>query len=305
MPSVSRERPMRPSACATTARAASRSAGSAGRWGTASATEAPALAAHLHHELVAAVADELRQREVEAGPGLRSGLHRRAEAGAAGRAAVDGQHEGGLAARAVGRVDEGAAEEDPVLHQDRRELARPHPHERVAGRGRRLGLGHETTVVPAGAPAHDRRRVQVALPGVRPDRVAEEGTVVAPPQPVSAPVLLVVPADRQIGSAPDLVEDDGAVADGGAEQRVTALAQGVEERVEPAGVDDQGVAGFHQEPLLFPEKACKRNAMHFAHQTDRSGRWRGEGGPFFPTRAEARAKLAVRRFGPATRPRSR
>ena len=89
---------------------------------------------------------------------------------------------------------------------------------------------------------------------MRPDRVAEESTVVPPPQAVAAPVLLVVPADRQVGGAPDLVEDDGAVADGGAEQRVTALAQGVEERIEPAGVDDQGVAGFHQEPLLFPEK---------------------------------------------------
>ncbi len=259
----------------------------------------PALGAHLDHELVPAVADHLGQREVEARARLRPGPHRRAEAGAGGGAAVHGEHEGGLAARAVGRIDEGPAEEDAVLDEDGGELAGPHAHERVARGGRRLGLGHEAGLRATGPPAHDRRRVQVALPRVGTDRVAEEGSVLAATQAVPAPVLLVGEADGQVLRRVDLVEDDGAVAHGGTEQRVAALAKSAEESVELTSLDDQGVARFHQGPSCSREGRANETPCAARHQTDRSGRWRRRGTTCFAVRGGwARKTDALRRATP-------
>jgi len=95
---------------------------------------------------------------------------------------------------------------------------------------------------------------------VRPDRVAEERAVVPPPQAIAAAVLLVGPPGRKVGSPADLGENDRAVTDGGAEERVAALTQGTEDGVECTGLDDQGVAGLGQGPLQLPGRACKRNA---------------------------------------------
>ena len=251
----------------------------------------PALGAHLGHEHVPAVADHLRQREVEARARLRPGPHRRAEAGAGGGAAVHGEHEGGLAARAVGGIDEGPPEEDAILDEDRGELAGPHAHERVARGGRRLGLGHEARLRATGPPSHDRRRVQVALPRVGADRVAEEGIVLPATEAVPAAVLLVGEADGQVLRRVDLVEDDGAVPHGGAEERVAALPKSAEESVELTSLDDQGVAGFHQGPSCSREGRANETPCAARHQTDRSGRWRGRGTTCFAERAGGREKL--------------
>ncbi len=263
-----------------------------------------ALGPDLHHEIVAAVADHLGEREVEAGAGLGPRPHRRAEAGAGRRAAAHGEHERGLAARAVGGVHERPPEEHAVLHEDRGELARAHAHEGVARGRRRVGLGHEPALVATGPPAHDRRRVQVALPGVGPDRVAEEGRVVASLQAVAAAVLLVGPAHRQVGGPADLGEDDGAVTDGGAEERVAALAQGAEEGVELASLDDQGVAGFHQEPLQSPEGCANETPRRFSGSNRSKRPSAGRTASLICRGGSAtREKLAVSRSAqPATRP---
>ena len=143
--------------------------------------------------------EQLRQREVVAGLGLRPRAHRRAEAGAARLEAVDGDEEGAVAARRVVAVDVRAADEDAVLDLDRVQLARAHADERERRLVERLLLDRRCAVaVPARAPEPDARREEKALPRVRADRVAEARVVGAPLEPVRAAVLPVGPADRKL-----------------------------------------------------------------------------------------------------------
>ena len=80
--------------------------------------------------------------------------------------------------------------------------------------------------------------MQEFLPGMRPDRVAEQRRVVPPRQGVAARRLLVGDALRQIGDRLDLVIDDRAVGDRGSHDPATILAQDAEQRLETFEVDD-------------------------------------------------------------------
>ena len=91
---VSSARPIvRGARSAAAARRARRSAASAARGSSSASTSAPRVAADLDEEAVAAVVEQLGQREVEARRRARAGVHRRAEAGAAGLPAVDRDEE--------------------------------------------------------------------------------------------------------------------------------------------------------------------------------------------------------------------
>jgi hypothetical protein len=63
---------------------------------------------------------------------------------------------------------------------------------------------------------------------MRPDREAEAGLVVAALEPVGAAVLVLGPPDRQRVGARDLLVDDRAITDRGADDRVPPAAQRVE-----------------------------------------------------------------------------
>ena len=107
-----------------------------------------ALAAGLDEEAVAAL-EQLREHEVVALACGRAGVHRDAEARPAGLVAVDGDEEGVLAPGGVVAVGVPAAEEDPVLDRDRRQLAGADADERERARLDRLLLDLEAVVRPA------------------------------------------------------------------------------------------------------------------------------------------------------------
>ncbi len=151
-------------------------------------------------EAVVAV-EELGQGEVEAVGRSGPAAQRGAEAEVRGVAAVDGDDEHVGAPRGVVGVLEAAAEEHAVLDRDRRDLARLHAEKRRRLRRRRLLLDRESAVAAARLPEAHARGQELALPRVRPDRVAEDGVVVAPREPVGAGRLLVRPAGGEVGGA--------------------------------------------------------------------------------------------------------
>ena len=61
------------------------------------------------------------------------------------------------------------------------------------------------------------------------DRIAEIGLIVAATEPVVASLLLVGPADGQVVYGAEFVEDDGALRDGGADDRVVFLPEAVDD----------------------------------------------------------------------------
>jgi hypothetical protein len=81
------------------------------------------LAPDLNQEDMAGLVEELGQRDVEAGVGLRAGAHGHAETGAAGLTAVGGDDKGARPPGLVVRVDIGPAEEEAILDTDRMEVA--------------------------------------------------------------------------------------------------------------------------------------------------------------------------------------
>ena len=112
----------------------------------------PALRARLDQEAMLAI-EQLGQGQVE--PGLRSrpGVHRDAEAGVARLRAVDRDDEGVAAAGLVVGVGVGVADEDLVLHGDRRQVAGAHPEEGVARALVGLLLVGDRAVLGAAAPS--------------------------------------------------------------------------------------------------------------------------------------------------------
>jgi hypothetical protein len=92
-------------------------------------------------------------------------------------------------------------------------LAGSHAEKRVRRRVDGFGPEQEPLGLSIGLPEAGPRREQELLPGVRTDRVAEQGGIVAPFQPIRAAVLPVRPAFWQVRRGADFVVDDGAVAD--------------------------------------------------------------------------------------------
>ena len=184
--------------------------------------------------------EQLRQGEIEVLPRLGAAADAGAEAELGGVAAVDGDEERVRAPGGVVGVLVLAADEDAILDRDRRELARPDAEE-----GGGAGIGHlvvdgEAAVLPPRLPEAHARRQQLGLPRMGADRVAEEGLVVAPGEPVLRRGLLVRPAGRQGGRRLDVGVDDGAVADRRPDDAVSAIAERAEEAVEVAGLEDRG-----------------------------------------------------------------
>ena len=97
-------RPMLAAVRATTASAAATSSRVAARCGSSARTARPASVAASTRKQMLALDEKLGQREIEAGLGLRPGLHRDAKTGAARLAAIDGDDEGALRA-APGSAD--------------------------------------------------------------------------------------------------------------------------------------------------------------------------------------------------------
>ncbi len=178
---------------------------------------------------------------------LRPGPHRRAEARAGRGRALDGDDECRGSSGPEVLVRELAAQEDAVLYLESRDLAGPNPQERDR---RGVGRGLLEAERPGSMSARDRQigRKRETLPGGRADGVAEYLPVRSGLQPVAPGRLLVVPPCREVRSRLDLVVDDRALSDGGADDATTglldALDQGAEVRAGQEPLPGRGrVAG--------------------------------------------------------------
>ncbi len=134
--------------------------------------------------------------------------------------------------------------EGAILHGHGRQLAGAHAQKRV----RWLVVGDVRHLpVVAGTMRFDYdgvRRKQKPLPGMRSDRVAEPGIVVAALQPVTAARLFVGPSARQIVDRADLVIDDRLLRNGGAYDVVALSPEQIKQFLEIGFRQHQGLAGI-------------------------------------------------------------
>src|SRR5690606_9478574 len=133
------------------------------------------------------------------------------------------------------RVDIGAFEEDAILDRDGPDLASADAEEGEALAGLGRGRDGKAVTLARYAPQGQARRMQVTLPRMRTDDIAEEGAVVAPVQAIAAAVLLVGPAGGQVGDAVDVVIDDRLVAEPRPEDAIALRRERADEAVEPSG----------------------------------------------------------------------
>jgi hypothetical protein len=198
------------------------------------------VAADLDDEPVPSLVDELGEREIETPFGHRARLHRDAETGAARLPALDGDDERLAEPRVVAGIRVGSPDEDVIQDVHRVQLAGARSDEGVPRRAPRglQEVAQLSALIHAGAPQGDRGRQLVALERVGANGVAEQRLVVAGEKSIPTPVLLVGPADGEIGSHGDLVIDDRTVANRRADDRVAATAQLREERIEVSALDD-------------------------------------------------------------------
>ena len=185
------------------------------------------------------VVHELREREVEPALRRRAGAHRVAEAEPAGLGAVDDDDEDPLAPRRVVVIGVASAGEDPVLDPDRGQVAAAHAEEGERFLGRRLFLDLRCAAVQPGTPESNSRGEQELLPGVRPDREAEARLVVAALDAVRARVVDLRPARRQLVGRGQLVVEDRALAELGADDLVTACLERPDEAAQPIEPDHE------------------------------------------------------------------
>ena len=175
---------------------------------------------------MAALVHQLGESQIETALSLRAGIHRNAEAGVAGLRAVDRDDEGVAPSRLVVGVGVAIADEDLVLDTDRRQVTGAHPDEGVA---RNLLLFRLEADLPvrtlATPPESERRGKEMALPGIGPDVVREEGGIVPLCEPVASALLLVCEPLRQIRGRRDLLVEDRAVANGWADHSEAPTGQ--------------------------------------------------------------------------------
>ena len=189
------------------------------------------LAADLEQQSMLTVED-LRERQVVVAFGLRACAHRDAEARGRGLEAVGGHDEGVLPAGGVVAIGVAAAEQHAVLDRDPVQLAGAHAEQRERRRVWRLLLHLEPAVSLTPRPEQlDACREQELLPGVRPDRVAEARVIVAALETIRACLLNVGPADRQLGRGFEIVVDDRALSNLGAEHAEAARGELLDERL--------------------------------------------------------------------------
>ncbi len=127
------------------------------------------------------------------------------------------------------RVDVRALQEDPVLNLDGVQVARANAQECVRGNRLRAGLDREGIRGLLDREQCQSRGEQILLPRVRPDGVAEIGSVVAALEPIRSPLLLVRPADGQLLQRAHLVEDDRPLRDRRPDDRVALLPEPVDD----------------------------------------------------------------------------
>src|SRR5678815_2896022 len=125
------------------------------------------------------VFDHFRQCEIETGSRLRPCLHRDAKTSSSCSATVHGHYEGAIASRLVDRVCKGAHEHS-VLHCDSGKVAGANADERKPWHFPVIRLKVYFAIRSARAPQPDVWRKEELFPRVRPNRVAEQGVVVAP-----------------------------------------------------------------------------------------------------------------------------
>ena len=182
-------------------------------------------AAHLDHEKMTGVVDNLGEGQVETRFDLRSGIHRNAEAGAACLTAIDRDEKGVVAARLIRFVAILAREKYAILDGDRAKFA-------GANADKGEGLGHfpifddrEAIAVAMGLPKPLDRRMEKSLPGMRPHGVAEQRSVGTRFDAVSPGLLSIGPSDGEIVEMRDRLVNDGAVANGRADDAITPAPQ--------------------------------------------------------------------------------
>jgi len=139
------------------------------------------------------------QCEVKARFGARSGPHVRAKARPAGAGALHGDDEPCRASRLERPIRMRRARQHPILDGHRRQLAGAHPDQRRRCRCRGGGFETECAIGGSGdANLGLGRRVEEALPAVRPHRMIEKPRIVGlRMQTVVAGRLLIAPASRQ------------------------------------------------------------------------------------------------------------
>ncbi len=174
---------------------------------------------------------DLGQEDVVAAVDFRPGSHRGAEARARADGALDGDDEGGGSPSPEVLVGELAAQEDPILDREGRELAGSNSQEGDRWSVRR-GLLETNGVCSMSRRDRQVGREGETLPGRRPDGVAEDLIVCAALQSVPSGGLFVPPAGRQVGHRLDLVVDDGSFPDGRADDAPTGAADGLDQSAE-------------------------------------------------------------------------
>ena len=239
---------------------------------------------------------------------LGAGAHRDAEARPTGLGAVHRDQE--RAARAGHRRRDparpGRRRHGPARRSRRSSHART-PMKAYCGVRRLRVLGeHRLSVARRGEQRRDRWE-QEPLPRMRADGVAEEGVVLAPLQSVAAGSLLVRPARRERGGRGQLVVDDRLLPEGRSDDRVPAVAKGIEQEVQVVGLDDDLrliaygsiPAAVHGCPVVATLPAHPDDA-HLRHDPV-TGIPRGLEGYPFPPPGEKRQVNELVRSSPAVR----
>jgi hypothetical protein len=181
----------------------------------------------LHDEALIYLGEE----DVVAAADLRPGPHRGTEARARGCGALDGDDERGGSAGTVVLVRELAPQEDPVLRLEGRDLAGSDSQE---GQRRRIRHGLLEAEAAAAMSRGDRQvgRERKPLPGRRAHVVAEDALIALVLQAIASGRLFVVPAGRQSRCRLDLVVDDRAVSDRGADDSSARFAKAIDQGAE-------------------------------------------------------------------------
>ena len=118
-----------------------------------------------------------------------------------------------------------AQEKDPILDGDCAQFAGANANKRERLRCRRVFDDCEAVCLSTGLPEPLDRRVQETLPGMRPDRIAEQRRIGALFEPILASVLPVGPSDRQIVQMRDGIVDDSTIAHGRTDNSIAVAKQ--------------------------------------------------------------------------------
>ena len=198
----------------------------------------PAVAARYDEEAVPARVEQLGQRKVKTLVRDRAGAHRDAEARAPWVGAGQRDDEVGLAPGHVCRVGHGSLCEDAVVDRDRVQVAGPDAKERevLPINDRRLDLYLGTD--PSSAPQQLAGGEQQRLPRLRPGDVAKHRLVTALTKSVAAGVLQISHAAGQLIDRLDLRVDDRTVPDRRPDDHPPALAEQVDQRLQPRNQQD-------------------------------------------------------------------